>query len=390
MFLTGISLQHFRNYTNQTFFFHKPLTIIQAPNASGKTNILEAIHMLSTGASFRDGTIDDFIQIDQEYGRIKAALMTGDDEKSEVELLLSHGTVGGKSTQKKIFSINGVRKQLRHGIGQLSCVSFIPEDLRIITGSPTRRRKFLDTLLSQLDQEYIHNLTTYEQALRRRNKVLQQIREGETPRTALAFWDQSVLKHGIFVQEKRRALIDQLNLQRTECHNQSSIINVQTSSNNKFQSSKRENLFDNFSIEYDSSVISEARLQQYAQAEIGAGHTLVGPHKDDIVVRFSIGDSRSRPMAGSGMTQYPLSTHGSRGQQRMGVLWLKIGSFELLKQKNGTPPVLLLDDIFSELDRENRSVVLQLAQHTQTIMTTAEEEMEVRLDQESDKIRLNI
>jgi DNA replication and repair protein RecF len=341
MFLTGVSLQHFRNYTNKTFLFSKPLTIYVAPNASGKTNLLEAIHLLSTGESFRSGTVDDFIQVEKELSRLKLKVRAN-NEDIELELLLNHGMVSGKRVSKKIFSLNGVRKQKRSIVGLIPTIAFIPEDLRLITGSPSRRREFLDTVLTQIDAQYLTALTTYEQTLRRRNKLLQQIRENEAPRTSLRFWDLSLLKHGMYLQEKRRAFIDQMNVIEFPLQ---------------------------FQIEYDLSLLNEERLAQYSYQEVAAGHTLVGPHKDDIIVKFPVpGNSEVNNLS-------PLFTHGSRGQQRMGVLWMKLGAFEVIRQKLGKTPLLLLDDIFSELDRENRLRVLELAKTTQTIMTSAEEDI---------------
>ncbi|MEO8581594.1 MAG: DNA replication and repair protein RecF [Patescibacteria group bacterium] len=353
MFLTGVSLQHFRNYQNKTFLFTKPLTVFVAPNAFGKTNLLEAIHLLSTGESFRSGTVDDFIEVEQELARIKMKTLLNDhqtekthqaneeSEQLEIELLLNPGLVSGKRVSKKIFSLNGVRKQKRGIVGLVPTIAFIPEDLRLITGSPSRRREFLDTVLTQIDQQYLTALSTYEQTLRRRNRLLQQIREGEAPRTTLSFWNLSLLKHGMYLQDKRRELIDHLNGIEFPLQ---------------------------FQIEYDLSLLSPARLEQYSNQEIAAGHTLVGPHKDDIIVQFSI-------VKNSHSVRSPLFTHGSRGQQRMGVLWLKLGSFEIIRKTLGKTPLLLLDDIFSELDKENRLRVLELAKTTQTIMTSAEEEV---------------
>ena len=374
--LTGLSLYHYRNYTSQTFLFSKPLTLIYAPNATGKSNVLEALHLLSTGQSFRAGTIDDFIQVGQEYGRIKAKAIK-ENETSEIELVLTHGLLNGKRVQKKSFSVNQVKKRLPSILGLLPMVAFIPEDLRLITGSPSRRREFLDTTLIQIDRDYTHALKTYQQTLTRRNKLLQQIREGETPRTTLSFWTQSLLKHGEYLQQARRKFIDKLNSIEFPL---------------------------NFHVDYDLSLISPERLAKYSEAEIAAGHTLVGPHKDDIEVKFQISNSKlqnssthnhvnlkhkTQQQDGNGQvlklnTSPPfvgqadfelLSTHGSRGQQRMGVLWLKLGAFSIILEKTGQAPILLLDDIFSELDRENRQRVLELAQQTQTIMTTAEEEV---------------
>lgn len=354
MFLTGVSLQHFRSYTHKTFLFSKPLTVVVAPNASGKTNLLETIHLLSTGESFRAGTVDDFIQVEKELARIKLKAEVGKNvngteivqslslpqESLEIELLLNHGLVSGKRVSKKIFSLNGVRKQKRSIVGLVPTIAFIPEDLRLITGSPSRRREFLDTVLTQIDQQYLTALSTYEQTLRRRNKLLQQIREGEAPRTTLSFWNMSLLKHGMYLQLRRRELIDLINQIEFPLH---------------------------FQVEYDLSLLNEERLAQYSMQEIASGHTLVGPHKDDIIVRFDISKAND--------VMSPLYSHGSRGQQRMGVLWLKLGAFEIIRQKLGKTPLLLLDDIFSELDRENRLRVLELAKTTQTIMTSAEEEV---------------
>lgn len=343
MMLTGVSLQHFRNYPNKTFLFTNQLTVFIAPNASGKTNLLEAIHLLSTGESFRAGTVDDFIQVEKELARAKMKVsvkneqMAEKHEDIEIELLLNHGLVSGKRVAKKIFSLNGVRKQKRAIVGLVPTIAFIPEDLRLITGSPSRRREFLDTVLTQIDQQYLTALSTYDQTLRRRNKLLQQIREGEAPRTTLSFWNMSLLKHGMYLQERRRFLIDEIN--RIEFPLQ-------------------------FQVDYDLSLLNEERLAQYGMQEIASGHTLVGPHKDDIVVKFKIQREH-----------YALDTHGSRGQQRMGVLWLKLGAFEVIRQKLGQTPLLLLDDIFSELDKENRLRVLELAKTTQTIMTSAEDEV---------------
>lgn len=397
MFLSGLSLSNFRNYTNKTFLFHKPLTLVIAPNASGKTNLLEAIHLLSTGESFRSGTVDDFIQVEKELARIKLratdysaagsetltqhgqndqddveriSSLSTKPESIEIEILLNHGLVSGKRVSKKIYSLNNVRKQKRSVVGLVPTIAFIPEDLRLITGSPSRRREFLDTLLVQIDRDYLSSLSIYEQTLRRRNKLLQAIREGESPRSTLSYWNLSLLKHGMYLQKKRAEVIGKFNGVQFPLQ---------------------------FQVQYDLSLINEAKLNQYADQEIAAGHTLVGPHKDDIIVKLSLVSGQwsvSNAPTTSNLpptTMYPLFTHGSRGQQRMGVLWLKLGAFQIIEQTLHTPPILLLDDIFSELDLANRQRVLDLAKTTQTIMTSAEPEpdlLQMKELENADIIRL--
>ena len=348
--LSALSLSHYRNYSSKTFLFENPLTLIIGANGAGKTNILEAVAFFATGQSIRGAAISDCVQVDEEYAQMSAAIVNN-QEKTNLELLLSHGIVNGRRTPKVVYSINTVRKQKRNFLGQLPTVAFLPEDLRIITGSPSRRRQFLDDLLTQLDLEYVNHLERYGQTLKRRNKVLEQIRDEGLSSTALTFWTQGILKHGQAIQEARIELIEKLNL-----------IDFPIK----------------FTFEYIPSVMSQERLDKYAQAEIAVGHTLIGPQKDDFSIQLPVTSdqlSEKVPLNSSlpPSTFYSLASHGSRGQQRLGVLWAKLGAFQLLEKKYQQPPLLLLDDIFSELDQEHRQMVLKLIEKTQTIITSAEE-----------------
>ncbi len=348
MLLQDVTLFHYRNYDQKKFEFPQKTTLVIGNNGQGKTNLLEAIAFFSTGQSIRGATIDDCVQLNREYGQISVSVLNNKEE-SHLEILLSHGTIQGRKTSKVVYSINNVRKQKRAVIGLLPTVAFLPEDLRIITGSPARRRQFLDEILIQIDAEYSNHLDRYTQTLKRRNKVLEQIRDNNLSHNSLTFWTQGILKHGQAIQEARLNLVEQLN--QTEFPIQ-------------------------FFFHYDPSVMSEERLEKYAQAEIAVGHTLVGPQKDDFEIKLEIRGQRSEVEINN---QSPISnlqslaSHGSRGQQRLGVLWAKLGAFQILEKKNGYPPLLLLDDIFSELDQQHRQMVLQLIEKTQTIITSAEE-----------------
>ena len=258
--LSGISLLHYRNYTNKTFEFPNKLTLILGNNGQGKTNLLEAIAFFSTGQSIRGTTIDDCVQLDQEFAQVQV-MVNKDEEKIKLELLLNHGQVQGRRTNKLIFSLNEVRKQRKAMIGLLPTVAFLPEDLRIITGSPARRRQFLDELLTQIHAEYLHHLERYTQTLKRRNKVLEQIRDLGASPTVLTFWTQAILKHGQELQEAREQLIEKLNAIEFPV---------------------------DLTIEYLPSIMSEERLDKYAQAEIAVGHTLIGPQKDDFGIKFQV------------------------------------------------------------------------------------------------------
>lgn len=342
MQLTQLSLSHFRNYETKTIDFKtpttiSPTTILVGPNAVGKTSIIEAIHLLASGDSFRATKIEQMIEFDQELGRVRGKVQTNGDE-IELEVMLTRGEVQGRRTQKRLFSINNARRSKRKFVGQLLTVVFRPEDMRLIEGSKHRRRDFMDEPLCLVDGEYARALDTYSQALLKRNRLLFQVREGEMPRSALTFWTMTILKHGQFIQEKRRQFLDFF---------------------------KSVDFSVPFSVEYDSSPITEQRQEKYAKREIAAGHTLIGPHKDDLIIKLAVETEKS------GEERRDIALFGSRGQQRMGVLWLKTCELAFLKHETQQEPILLLDDVLSELDADHKELVLNLLDGTQTIITTA-------------------
>jgi DNA replication and repair protein RecF len=356
MHLDGITLQHFRNAQQRTFFFPQQTTVVLGQNAMGKTSIIEAIHLLSTGESFRAEQVLEMVSLGAELGRVKAKLQTG-EEPLELEVMVTRGVVNDQRVQSCIYTVNGVKRLKKNFAGKFFVVTFRPEDLRLIEGSPSRRRQFVDVVLSVTDREYAASLKTYEESLKKRNRLLHYIKEGSQPRSVLTFWTNAILKHGEIMQEKRRAFFG-------------------------FFASV---MFPTeFRIEYVPSVISAARLSQYADQEIAAGHTLIGPHKDDFVVQLTV----------SGET-VPVAQYGSRGQQRLAVLWLKMVELQYLRTQSGVEPILLLDDILSELDDAHRQDVFSLLKNRQSVVTTTEEHVitELRLalnddDKKIDVIRL--
>lgn len=347
MRLTHLGLQHFRAYTSQYWQFTQPVTLIVGPNAIGKTSIIEAINLLSTGQSFRAGKAAEVIQFGQEFGRAKGKVALVDqDDPLTLEVTITTGVVQGKKARTRILAVNDVRRQRKNFVGKLLSVVFRPEDLRLIEGSPRRRRQYLDDVLSLLHYDYAHALKTYSQALVKRNKLLPAIREGEMPATVLSYWNQQLVKHGETVQQYRRAFLDD-------------------TASVEFPLQ--------FSVEYQASVISAARQQEYQGRAVAAGHTLIGPHKDDIVVKLDQADD-DQPA-------FDVSVYGSRGQQRLAVLWLKICELEYVAAEGEAKPILLLDDILSELDQTSRQLVLSLLATYQTFVTTTDPDIAQELDQ---------
>lgn len=342
MILKKLRLQNFRNYKKQEFEFSDKTTLVVGPNTSGKTNILEGIYLLATGKSFRAGLEQEMIAYDQDLSRVKGRILN--KERTDLEILLTRGEVLGERVAKKKYQINGVSKRAMNFVGKLLAVYFGPEDLDLVTNSPSLRRKYLDSVLSQVDREYGRSALSYEKGLRQRNKLLERIRDEGASRSQLLFWNQLLIKNGEYITRKREKFIEFVN---------------------SLQFSPPAGGFS-FQLEYGKSIISPARLEDYAEEEVAAGATLVGPHRDDFGFRVKERESkRARD----------LSAFGSRGEQRLSILWLKLCELEFITQAVGERPILLLDDIFSELDRKHRKLVLGVIPLQQTIITTAEQEM---------------
>ena len=211
MGISKISLSDFRNYENKTFEFADGVTVIAGENAKGKTNLLEAVYLLGVGESFRAKRTEEMVRFEQELGRVSGEVPLSKKDSIELEVMVNGGVVMGKVVNKRKYLVDGVSRRRKDILGYLPIVLFRPEDVELISGSPDIRRKFVDRLMIQVDKDYEHSLSTYEQALRRRNKILDAIRDGAASRYSLAFWDGLLIKHGQVIQEKRRELTDYIN-----------------------------------------------------------------------------------------------------------------------------------------------------------------------------------
>lgn len=333
--VSGLVLQHFRCHQQLTIKFADQganVTVVVGNNAVGKTSIIEALSLLATGESFRAERDEDMIAFGQELARVKTKV---DDD--ELEVVLTRGILQGKAVQRKHYFVNGTRRRKKDFLGHFTTVVFRPEDMRLIEGSPARRRQFIDTILGVVHPEYAVSLTTYDNALKRRNKLIDQVREGNMPKTVLSYWTQLLLKHGSLIQEHRRQFFQEFAI--TEFPLQ-------------------------FNVKYLPSLVTEERFLQYADKEIAAGHTLIGSHKDDFLVDF---------ISPANAEWIDVAQFGSRGQQRLAVLWLKLNELHYVERVTGHRPVLLLDDILSELDHEHRRQVEELLHEGQAVVTTTEE-----------------
>lgn len=342
MLIKNLSLKDFRNFRLRRTEFSENTTVILGDNATGKSNILEALYLLSTGKSFKARVEREMINYTSDIARIEGTVVQPDGTSLKLEVVLTKGEInlhggGIQKAQKKKLLINGVAKRLVDFAGVIKTVLFGPWDLDLVTESPSIRRQFLDGVLSQTDREYRRSVMIYEKGLRQRNRLLLRIRDEGVSRSQLIYWDKLLIKHGEYITIKRGEFIDYVN-------------------------ATPDYLDRDYSLLYDSSVISEGRLSQYEEEEIAAATTLVGPHRDDLIFNISGNQKKS----------VNLASFGSRGEQRMGVLWLKLAELSFIETSTGEKPILLLDDIFSELDHEHRGTVIDLCKKQQTIITTAD------------------
>lgn len=315
--LNRLQLQNFRNYSKKTFEFSPEATLIVGPNAVGKTNILEAIYLLATGRSFR---------ADKEVELIREGAQVARIASDELEIIWD-----SRERFFKHYKVNGVAKRQVDFIGNLRAVLFSPQDIELVTDSPSIRRKYLDLILSQVFRDYRQAAYVYDKALRQRNRLLRRIREEGIPRDQLYYWDELLLLNGKIIHDRRKEFL-------------------------QFLTEEKNDIF-HISLQYDHSTITAERLSKYANEEVSAATTLVGPHRDDFKVL-------------NGKREVRL--FGSRGEQRMATFEVKLGELSFIKKITGEDPILLLDDVFSELDHANRHKLLEVIPSQQTIMTTTD------------------
>jgi DNA replication and repair protein RecF len=337
MKIQTLSFTHFRNHGKKTFKFEEGINLIHGPNGVGKTNTLEAVYLLATAKSPRSKYDRDLINYDQEFCTIVSNIHTGED-KTLLELQVIKSPRFENASSKKA-KINKTPKSLNYFTGTFNAVMFTPENIGLITGTPSERRKYIDMVLVQTDTKYKKSISAYKKAVRQRNKLLEQMLEKKLGEYQIDYWNKQLLELGTYIQEKRDELFEFL---KGEVDEYGSLLE-----GNGVQ----------LDIKYLKNEMSEKRLEKYKDKEILARTTLVGPHRDDFEMLF---DGRN------------LANFGSRGQQRMALLALKLSERNFIKHKKEYYPVLLLDDIFSELDDTHKKLVLEVLKDQQTIITSAE------------------
>lgn len=344
MLIQHLKLNYFRNYENADVTLNEGINIFYGDNAQGKTNLLESIYVAAYGKSFRCKQSDDLIM---KQG-----------QKALVEVTYKKNYTNG--TVKAVFERQGQRflyannkQQLKRidYIGHLHVVLFSPEDLRLIKEGPQERRLFIDRELSHINKVYLEYLIKYNKVLKQRNTLLKMIKDPILLDSQLDVWDKQLIYYGARLIQKRQQFVQRINALSRLIHK-------------KITYSKEQ-----LEIIYDSSIPNdlndikgiELKLLEKTKCalelDIKRGYTTVGPHRDDLIIRINQVDTRR---------------FGSQGQQRTAALSLKLSELEIIKEDSGEYPILLLDDVMSELDYNRQHFLLETIKNIQTILTTTD------------------
>jgi len=335
MIFRRIFLSNFRNFSNAVFDFSPSLTVIIGDNSKGKTNLLESLYFVITGSGFREEKEEELINFGKNDLSVSALFLKDLEKKFfQIKIIKKDNLI-----QKIFFIDKTIKKHFQYQNELQGVVLFSPEQINIITGAPSERRNYFNKQISLHDFEYKKHLNNYENAVKKRNKILEKYKITDDLADELNFWDSYLEKEALYITERRQSYIDFLN------------------SNKKLDSKE-------FLIIYEKNEFNKNRLKQVFEKEKIVKKTLIGPQKDEF--RFLINN-------GSG--EKDIKYFGSRSEERLAIFWLKINElkyFEIMKKK----PILLLDDVFSELDEKNQKIVVSLVKKYQTVATTTEVKVE--------------
>jgi len=342
--LKKLALQHYRNYDELEFETDRLVNIIVGPNAQGKTNLLESIFVLALTKSHRTHQDKELIQWNAPQATLHAEV---EKRYGTVQMDLSISPQGKKA------KLNGLeQRKLSDFIGSLNVVMFAPEDLEIVKGSPGVRRRFLDMEIGQVQPSYLYELSQYNKTLVQRNNLLKQPPAGPGMSSPLLdVWNEQLVQFGIKIIKKRQSFIKKLQAWAEKIH--AGITGGQEALRIEYDSSVDGSEEQDEAVLFDRFMI---KLSKVKEQELRRGVTLAGPHRDDL--RFYINDRE-------------VQTFGSQGQQRTTALSLKLAEIELIREEVGEYPLLLLDDVLSELDRYRQTQLIETFQSkVQTFITT--------------------
>lgn len=345
MYIKQLQLKNYRNYKHLDIVFDNKINVIIGENAQGKTNLLEAIYLLAFTKSYRTSNDRELIMWDEEFAKVSGKIRKKNNHNLPLELIFHRN---GKKARLNHLE----QKRLSEYIGALNIVMFSPEDLSLVKGPPQVRRRFIDMELGQIEPIYVYHLGKYQKILKQRNHLLKQLQnQSQADTTFLHVLTDELAKHAAVILKKRLNFLKLLRKWAIPIH---------------FQISRE---LENLKLEYSSSIEvleddDEEKLEnKYLEAfsrieqnEMKRGSTLIGPHRDDLILFINDKD---------------VKLFGSQGQQRTTALSLKLAEIDLIHHQINEYPILLLDDVLSELDDFRQSHLLSTIQgKVQTFVST--------------------
>ena len=358
MRLTRLQLQDYRNFSQLEIEVPGNLALFVGDNAQGKTNLLEAVYLLATMRGLRVETDAQFIRREVLEDPLLAARVVADVEtvggalKVEVAVVARPGARGPIAS--KTVKVNGAPKRLSDAVGRLMAVLFSADDLQMIDGPPALRRRYIDLTLMQVDPQYAAARSRYERVHLQRNHLLKRIRDGEASGEELTFWDDELARDGGLIIQRRAAALAEINALAAGYH--------RSLAPEEGLAVRYEPRLEPPPPDLGSASVEDvagrlaAALGSGVQRDIAAGMTLQGPHRDDVL--FTLND-------------LPAGGYASRAQQRTIALSLRLAEARLLLQRRGEAPVVLLDDVLSEMDAARRQAVLACVTDMEQLMITA-------------------
>jgi DNA replication and repair protein RecF len=351
LFLSNVSLFDFRNYAELDLALERSATVFFGGNAQGKTNLLEAVALTALTRSPRTQQAAELVRFGQPAARVTCGVQTETDrEELEVRVMLSP-TAAGAARASRRFTVNGIHRRSSDMIGSLRVVLFWPDDLQLVKGSGEGRRRFLNTLLAQLDAGHARELNRYGHLLDQRNALLRAIRDGRQPLDELEVWTTALAESGAAIMVERQQRLLELQPIAAAFHRELSDDRERLELRYRPAGARIGEAPQELVIEQLKAAMRDARDE-----EIGRGQTVVGPQRDDVEVWLD--DHEARLFA-------------SQGQQRSAVLSLKLAELHYLAEVTGEQPVLLLDDVMSELDPARRERLLAALEPGPQAMITA-------------------
>lgn len=339
MHIQKLRLTKFRNFDDATVVFSQGTNLILGNNGEGKTNLLEAIHLLGLGRSHRERKDANLIKFGETYYRVEGHFV-GNNIKCTIEI--------GFDGERKIIKINGKESRATQLVGLVGIVISAPDDIEIVKGSPSLRRAFLDVAICQIDRRYLATLQRYHRILAQRNTLLKSLQGKSNSEKQIQTWDDKLTEAGSFVIERRLEYIQRL-APIFEV-NLSTILGRQVKASLVY-------LPKGYSLETKIESALRIELKRMHEIEIARGYTLVGPHCDDLRLDVEGRDLR---------------IFGSEGEQRSAVIALKCAEADLLSAEVRRPPIVLLDDVFAELDEtRSKAVGALISRFDQIILTSS-------------------